>query len=504
MSGIGWEPGERLMLVAAIGDPDDALPAYLRWRREVDLDGLRGAAVRVLPLLAERASDTDDHPVNHQIAKVSRFSWLKSQLLLTRTLPGVAALLAAGVPVMATKGAAVVHHTHGRLHLRPMDDLDVAVPRTLAGKAARTLMSHGLEASSLPPNPRGAEILHQVHALPFRDAETGAELDLHWQVVHGSLHRRASNEFWDRAVDGDLRGTPVRVLSREDTLVQVVAHGLLWNLERPLQWCADVGLLLRDATVDWDLVAATADRHRVADVLAQGIAGVRELAPSLVPDRLPRALRPGGSRRTGRPHWHEYVRRTVEPGRRPGPRAALGYAREQGRVRAARPATEPGPALRPGDRLSFATHGNGARVLGHGWWAADVFGTWSRGREATLTIPLDGAGAPLVELQVSLVPMVGDALPVRVVDVLLDGRQVAQWHLAGREEHTRVLEIPVPPEGRVADLRLSFAGRVAPAELGVLADHRPTAVALRSVIVGRVVARPPWDPDVSAGEHAAP
>ena len=65
----------------------------------VDLDRIRGAAVRVLPLLADRARDTDDHPVNHQIAKVARFSWLKSQLLLTRTLPGVQALLDAGVDV---------------------------------------------------------------------------------------------------------------------------------------------------------------------------------------------------------------------------------------------------------------------------------------------------------------------------------------------------------------------------------------------------------------------
>ena len=237
------------MLVAAIGDPGDAEAAYATWRRDIDLDSIRGAAVRVLPLLADRADESDDHPVNHRIAKVVRFSWLKSQLLITRTLPGVEALLAVGVPVMATKGAAVVHHSHGRLHLRPMDDLDIAVPRTMAGKAARVLMSMGLETSSLPVNPRGAPIMQQVHALPFRDAETGAELDLHWQVIHGSLHRRASNEFWERAVPGDLRGTPVQVLVPR-------GHARPGDLARP-------GLEPRAAApVGYRRRAAAAWRHR--------------------------------------------------------------------------------------------------------------------------------------------------------------------------------------------------------------------------------------------------
>ena len=155
----GRDERERLMLVAAIGDPGDAEAAYARWRATVDLQDLGGAAVRVLPLLAERATAADDHPVNHQIAKVVRFSWLKSQLLLTRLLPGVEALLAADVPVMLTKGAAVVQHTHGKLHLRPMNDLDLAVPRGMAGRAAALLRSVGLRSADLPARTRGAAIL---------------------------------------------------------------------------------------------------------------------------------------------------------------------------------------------------------------------------------------------------------------------------------------------------------------------------------------------------------
>ena len=381
-----WDERERLMLVAAIGEPAAAEAAYERWRAEVDLTELGGAAIRVLPLLADRARATDDHTVTRQVAKVVRFSWLKSQLLVTRILPSLVALQEAGIPVMLTKGAAVVQHTHGRLHLRPMNDLDVAVPRGRAGRAARLLLDRGLRAADLPARPRGAAILDQVHAVAFTDPETQAELDLHWQVIHGSLHRSASKEFWARARDGELRGMPVKVLAPEDTLVQVIAHGERWNLDRPLVWATDAALLLRDRPeTDWELVADVAARHRVAGVVAEGLAGLRDLAPGLVPQQLPGPLRGpriGGRPRpgSGRTHWQEFVRRTVAPGRRPGAPAALAYAREafafervselpalvrwwagRRRRRLAHPVGTLGPeALRPDDEIGFTALGNGA------------------------------------------------------------------------------------------------------------------------------------------------
>ncbi len=524
MTGVpGWDPRERLLLVAAIGDPGDADAAFERWRATVDLQDLEGAAIRVLPMLAERAELAGDHIVNRQIAKVVRFSWLKSQLLLTKLLPSIEALQEAGVPVMLTKGAAVVHHSHGKLHLRPMNDLDVAVPRGKAGRAAALLAGLGFEAPAMPARPRGAPILDHVHALAFTDPESHAELDLHWQVLHGSLHRDASTEFWARACDGDLRGSPVKVLGREDTLVQVIAHGQRWNIDRPLVWVTDAALLLRGRTdVDWELLADVAGRHRLAAVVAEGLAGLRELAPSLLPDRLPGSLRP--SRRTAaasgrRAHWDEFVRRTVAPGRRPRPADALGYARESWALEEARelpglarwwvggrrrplrsPETLPSDveALRPGERVTFSSSGNGGGLIGPGWWAPDDFGTWSRGRECELTVPLDGLCAPLAELQVGVVPLVGGPVDEQLVDVHVDGARVARWRFRLPEEYTRVVEVPVPSDGTVARLRFTIGTRVSPMAAGTMADHRPTGFALRFVIVGRVVTRPPWDPQVAA------
>ena len=501
------DEAERLLLVAAVGDPGDAEAAYERWRASVDLQELEGAAIRVLPLLAERAEAAGDHPVNHQVAKVVRFSWLKSQLLVTRLLPSIEALLAAGVPVMLTKGAAVVHHTHGKLHLRPMNDLDVAVPRGKAGRAAALLVAGGLRAPDLPTRPRGAPILDHVHALAFSDPASQAELDLHWQVIHGSLHRTASKEFWARASDGDLRGTPVKVLAPEDTLVQVVAHGQRWNVDRPLVWITDAALLLRGRTdVDWELVADVSARHRVADVLSDGLTTLRDLAPSLVPERLPRALR---RRRTAGPtrleHWREFERRTVAPGRRPHPRDVLAYASESWAFDQARELPSlvrwwaggrrrPLPSsttaarllpLRAGDGVDFTAAGVGQLLLGPGWWAPDHYGCWSRGRECVLTVPLSAELAPGAELRLEVVPMVGGPVQEQRVTVFQDGLQLARWQFTAWREETRVLEVPVAAEDTVARLRFVVAARVSPAAAGAGADHRPVGFALRLLAPGR-------------------
>jgi len=504
----GREEKERLLLVAAIGDPGDAEEAYRRWRATVDLQELEGASIRVLPLLAARAEAADDHPVNSQVAKVVRFSWLKSQLLVTRLLPSIQALVAADIPVMLTKGAAVVHHTHGKLHLRPMNDLDVAVPRGRAGPAASLLVRRGLLAPDLPARARGAAIFDHVHAVAFTDPESQAELDLHWQVVHGSLHRTASDEFWARSTDGDLRGTPVRVLAPEDTLVQVMAHGQRWNVDRPLVWITDAALLLRGRSdVDWELVADVSARHRVADVTADGLAILRGLAPSLVPERLPRSLRP--RRRTDAArleHWREFERRTVAPGRRPHPRDLLAYARESlafdhprelpglarwwagGRRRGLRPATEATglPPLAAGDGVDFTAGGRGQLLLGPGWWAPDHYGCWSRGRECVLDVPLSATLAPRAELRLELVPMVGGPVREQRVTVFRDGLPLVTWRFATWQEESRVLEIPIMAEDGVARLRFVVGARISPAAAGAGADHRPVGFALRTLVVNRV------------------
>jgi hypothetical protein len=506
-----WTTNERLLLAAAIGPPAEARAAYATWRATVDLDTLHGSALRVLPLLADRAVSTDDDLVTKQVMKVVRFSWLKSQMLLTHALTAIENLTLNGIPVMLVKGAAVVVHTHEQLYLRPMDDLDIAVARHQAADAAFVLTAIGMTASSLSGDPTDTAIFDQVHALPFIGA-SHAILDLHWQIIHGSLHRGASSEFWDRAVPTTLRDVPVLALSPADTLVQVVAHGQRLNDQRPLQWATDAALLLRDRPdFDWELVASVAQRHRVANVVGRALKRLETVAPDLFPATLPRALR--GDRRQPRPasiasHWDEFARRTIHPGERATPGHGIDFLKETWAVDRLRelpslaawwasgrrlsritsvPVTTSIDPLGPGEELHFQSTGPGPGLLGSGWWAPDYHGSWSRGREATLAVPLAGSAGPVAELAVSAVPFLSPDDPYLAVRVYRDGRLVARWgYSGGGREETRHLRVTVAPAGELITLRLVFSRRISATDAGLLADNRPMAFALRSIAVADI------------------
>ncbi len=498
-----WSAPDELLLRAAIGSGGDAERAYADWRRTQDLRDLGGAAHRVLPLLAERLDGDEDH-VAQQVRRVVRFTWLRTQFLIERCLPGIRALRDAEVPVMLAKGAAVLAHTGWEIQLRPMDDLDIAVHREDAPRAARVLRDAGLHQASLPEEPGATTIYDEIHALPFKDV-AGAELDMHWHVLHGSLHRGADAEFWERSQPAQIRDVPVVVLAPEDTFVEVAGHGMQINVEHPLRWAADAVLLLRATPgFDWDLVAETATRHRMADQIAAAVSALQRVAPDVVPAVLPHGLRPRGRRRTS-PQVGEFVRRTVAPGESPRPGHAAAYLKEVWALDRAR--SIPGhaawiasgrrPRLAPADRaaasaptgagdLGFHAGAPGTTLLGPGWWASDAHGTWSRGREAVLRIPVAG-DAPDAVLDLWLVPYLTSAQPLLELDVFAGGTHVARWvfHGSRRTEEQRTLRLR--SDGR-AGLPLRFVQRgprISPASASDFADPRPLGFALRRM---RVVA----------------
>ena len=190
---------------------------------------------------------------------------------------------------MLTKGAAVLAHTDWRVARRPMDDLDVAVPRALAPRAMEVLRSRGFE-SPLADDPRH---LDERHALPFRDA-AGAELDLHWHVLHGSLHPDADAAFWAAAQPAEVRGVACRVLCREDAVLQAMTQGREFSDTHPLRWAADAAELLRGAPAfDWDRVVEQARRHRLTAELRAAL----EVLAEVTGEPMPAGGRPGGGRR---------------------------------------------------------------------------------------------------------------------------------------------------------------------------------------------------------------
>ena len=143
-------------------------------------------------------ADPDD-PVLAQFRKVTRFTWLKTQFLIANSEPLLSALGDAGIPTMLLKGAAVVHHTGGDVALRPMDDIDIAIPVANVHEA----FAIGAQVGFLPDGPAlnreelGA-CVSLLHALGTHNA-AHALVDLHWHMIPDGLHPEADRDFWGAA-----------------------------------------------------------------------------------------------------------------------------------------------------------------------------------------------------------------------------------------------------------------------------------------------------------------
>ena len=141
----------------------------------------------------------------------------------------------------------------------------------------------------------------------FRDA-AGAQLDLHWHVLHSSLHPDADAGFWAAAQPAELRDVACSVICREDALLQAVTQGREFTETHPLRWAADAAELLRDAPAfDWERVTEQARRHRLTRELREALAVLADVTEEPVPDR--------SASRCGRARAHAARRRRAVTGR---------------------------------------------------------------------------------------------------------------------------------------------------------------------------------------------
>jgi hypothetical protein len=117
--------------------------------------------------------------------------------------------------------------------------------------------------------------------------------------------------------------------------------------------------------------------------------------------------------------------------------------------------------------------------LGEGWGSAEAAGRWAIGREAVVRIQLEG-GRPH-RLKAELSPFSRLMRP-QVVTVRYRGALLATWRPTDLGWGVFKADIPAGlATGGIDEIRLGFAERGRPSDLGLSADTRPLAVYFRRV-----------------------
>jgi len=277
-----WPSAEqRLLLEAALLEDERAIAAYHVWRRTVSLDSeFSIASLRLLPLVYDNMSRLGvREPLMGRLKGAYRRAWYETHQLFHRTQPVVERLVASGIDVLLLKGAPLVLSYYRNHALRPMADVDIAVPRPQLGHALGILESLGWRFP-IEPDRDTIRFRHAAQGL----GSDGGEVDLHWRVLYDASNDAAEAALWSAVEPLEFMGTRVRQLDPTHLLLHVVVHGVRWNPETPIRWIPDALVILRTrASLDWNRLVAFAVTHRLTCRLALGLSYLSEAFDAPIP-----------------------------------------------------------------------------------------------------------------------------------------------------------------------------------------------------------------------------
>lgn len=278
---------QEALIRAAVLEGDAARSAWAEWRRMGgDVDRIDGASYRLLPQLYRNlAATAPGEPLLGKLRGVYRYHWYCNQVLLHDAARAVRALEAAGIPTLVLKGAALAILHYADAGARPMEDVDVLVPRERVHEAMRVLRTGGFAPVVASPE----ATIGLAHAETFA-SRSGHAVDLHWWSLEAPSR---DDDFWRNAVRMEIAGQPTRALAPADQLLHLCVHGLRTHPTPPMRWVPDSLLVLRSSggVVDWDALVAAARARAVTAHVGAGLTYLRETFAAPIPQAVVERLR---------------------------------------------------------------------------------------------------------------------------------------------------------------------------------------------------------------------
>jgi putative nucleotidyltransferase-like protein len=287
------EPTARLLWEACRRDPDSsAVRRALTGGADTALAVAASVEHRIGPLLwrALGAAGARDQlgPEGAVLGSMADTLRMEAQLLIPRAVAlAVGPLTDAGLEPVVFKGPAVAGR-YPEPGLRPMEDIDLLLPRADHGRALDALRAVGWEVA----RPAGGDRYDTV--LTHGEVPSLA-LELHYGLEGRSQRVTALDPaaLWARRQARDCAGTPAFALAPADELVVLAAHaGKPHHGFVRLVWTADLAMLVGDAAgrgvaVDWGRVRAVAEAARCVTVVAAALALARRAGVEAPPDLFP-------------------------------------------------------------------------------------------------------------------------------------------------------------------------------------------------------------------------
>jgi hypothetical protein len=273
---------QNLLLMAAMGEDEEAAEAFCRWLGTIDIKGdFDHGSYQLLPLVYDhmRRLGIRD-PLMGRLKGVYRMSWCENQVLADKVRPLVSELERRGITTLLLNGVALVLSYYRNLAVRPIVNVDIAVSPRQVRRSIEAIETFGWHPNASPSD----EDLKYRHFMQFIDSN-GLELVLHWHFLYEACNDEADAFFWSSAIPLDFGGVPTLQLGPTAMLVHVIMHGIRWNAEPPRQWIPDALSILRHESgrLDWGRMIAFARSQRLTYRLGLGLTYLAERHDAPVP-----------------------------------------------------------------------------------------------------------------------------------------------------------------------------------------------------------------------------
>jgi hypothetical protein len=267
-------------------------------------NGLLGLTHRYL----KKWEPQDDPPpeFRQRVQHAYRTSAIHMALMYRNIGKVLAQLAESGGDCIVVKGPALAHTVYPDPALRAFNDLDLVVRERDWAAVHRLLVGMGFRQEEDLPQPPPKLVPQAVlYESKYRHLENRWFLvEVHYDdLLNAGLASRDVEGFWQRAIQVDIEGVPVKALSLEDQLIHLCAHAHYHGYGR-LNCFSDIAFIVRDhaAQLDWERLLQTVRIEEAQVGVYYSLHFLDQLLGVSVPEDVLTALQPDRFRRW----WHEH------------------------------------------------------------------------------------------------------------------------------------------------------------------------------------------------------
>ena len=218
----------------------------------------------------------EECPLSHKVLSTFKSYYMKisqHNMLMSAELIQIIQLLAThNIKALAFKGPALSQMAYGDITLRQFGDLDI-----LIRKKDRTKMMQVLIAQHYVPEINLKEATKEtffncVNVIGLHKESTGILVEIHWELLSKNYAIDwEEKSLWDTQKSIKINQKDIPVLSTEQHLLYLCAHGSKHLFER-LEWICDIDRSIRaNKDLDWELILSEAEKLGIRRMLYLGL-----------------------------------------------------------------------------------------------------------------------------------------------------------------------------------------------------------------------------------------